>query len=155
MRARADFVLRAQARSQDWLRGCGGGACVLRGLVRCQRALSATLFPDKAVVKGLTPAGHGCWGGESSSSTPDLLACRRRLSQPPSPLLRLADTLHHHPQGRPFLTLSQHLHSCLSTHTHTKQTTFHGELKKKETSRNWRHSLVSLETGYYRVRKKH
>lgn len=29
----------------------------------CQRALSATLFSDKALVKGLTPAGHGCWGG--------------------------------------------------------------------------------------------
>ena len=86
----------------------------------CQRALSATLFSDKALVKGLTPTGHGCWGGESSSSTPDLLACRRRLSQPPSPLLRLADTLHHnqhHPRGRPYLTLSQYVRSCLSTHT--------------------------------------
>lgn len=28
----------------------------------CQRALLATLFSDKALVKGLTPVGHGCWG---------------------------------------------------------------------------------------------
>lgn len=33
----------------------------------CQRALSATLFSDKALVKGLTPTGHGCWGGERAS----------------------------------------------------------------------------------------
>lgn len=89
----------------------------------CQRALLATLFSDKAAVKGLTPTGHGCWGGERSSHTPALLACRRKLSQPPSPLLRPADTLHHHrrrrhhhPQGRPYLTLSQHARSRFATH---------------------------------------
>lgn len=68
MRAHADLVLCARACSQDCLRGCGGGACILRGLVQCQRALSATLFPDKAVVKGLTPAGHGCWGERAAAA---------------------------------------------------------------------------------------
>lgn len=36
---------------------------VKRSCPACQRALSATLFSDKALVKELTPAGHGCWGG--------------------------------------------------------------------------------------------
>lgn len=113
-------------------------------------------LPRQSCGEGAHSSRTWLLGGESSSSTPDLLACRRRLSQPPSPLLRLADTLHHHPQGRPFLTLSQHLHSCLSTHTHTQnKQPFMESLKKKKTSQNWRHSLVSLETGYYRVRKKH
>lgn len=67
---------------------------VKRSCPACQRALSATLFSDKALVKELTPAGHGCWGGESSSSTPDLLACRSRLSQPPSLLPGLSITIH-------------------------------------------------------------
>lgn len=34
----------------------------------CQRALSATLFSDKALVKGLTPAGHGCWGERAAAA---------------------------------------------------------------------------------------
>lgn len=34
---------------------CIEGSCPV-----CQRALSATLFSDKASVKGLTPTGHGC-----------------------------------------------------------------------------------------------
>lgn len=90
-------------------------------------------LPRQSCGEGAHSSRTWLLGGESSSSTPDLLACRRRLSQPPSPLLRLADTLHHHPQGRPFLTLSQHLHSCLSTHTHTQnKQPFMESLKKKK-----------------------
>lgn len=90
-------------------------------------------LPRQSCGEGVHSSRTWLLGGESSSSTPDLLACRRRLSQPPSPLLRLADTLHHHPQGRPFLTLSQHLHSCLSTHTHTQnKQPFMESLKKKK-----------------------
>lgn len=93
-------------------------------------------LPRQSCGEGAHSSRTWLLGGESSSSTPDLLACRRRLSQPPSPLLRLADTLHHHPQGRPFLTLSQHLHSCLSTHTHTQnKQPFMESLKKKNISK--------------------
>lgn len=99
-------------------------------------------------------------GGSSSSSTPDLLACRRRLSRPPCPLLRLADTLHHHhqhPRGRPYLTLSQHVHSCLATHTEeTTEDNLSWRVYRKITKLSAHkcvHSLATFETGYYRVRK--
>lgn len=91
--------------------GCGDGAGVWKGLVRrVGEALLATLFEDKALVKGLTPARHGCWGEVevgvgSSCSTPDPLACRRRLSLPRLP--GLATALHLlHLQGKADLTLS-------------------------------------------------
>lgn len=85
----------------------------------CQRALSATLFSDKALVKGLTPTGHGCWGERAAAALQTYSPAGGGYLSPPSPLLRLADTLnshHHHPQGRPYLTLSLHARSCLSTH---------------------------------------
>ena len=43
---------------------CIEGSCPV-----CQRALSATLFSDKASVKGLTPTGHGCWGRVVAAAT--------------------------------------------------------------------------------------
>lgn len=101
---------------------CIEGSCPV-----CQRALSATLFSDKASVKGLTPTGHGCrrrvvGGGEQQQQQQRLSSClvlpaEKRLSEPPSPLLRLVDSLHRHPGGRPYLTLSQHVHSWHATHT--------------------------------------
>lgn len=153
-----------RACSPGWLWGQGRWRLYIEGSCPvCQRALSATLFSDKALVKGLTPTGHGCWGGESSSSTPDLLACRRRLSQPPSPLLGLANTLHRnhrHPRGRPYLTLSQHVRSCLSTHTHTARKQPFVESVGKRQNRQHREKVCraepsrdGLETGYQKVRK--
>lgn len=110
----------------------------------CQRALLATLISDKALLKGFTPTGHGCWGEESSSSSPATLACRRRLSEPPSPLLRLVNTLHHHLQGRPYLTLSQHVHNCLPEH--------HGRTTESKVGilNPYVQHLASLEARCYR-----
>ena len=97
----------------------GEGVCILKGLVQCVRGPFRLPLLRQSFGEGAHSNRTWLLRGGESSSTPDPLACRRRLSQPPSPLLGLADTLHrnqHHPRGRPYLTLSRHVRSCRSTH---------------------------------------
>lgn len=120
---------------------CIEGSCPV-----CQRALSATLFSDKASVKGLTPTGHGCWGrvvvrGEQQQQLSSCLAlpAEKRLSEPPSPLLRLVDS--------PTITQEGHIWPYLSMCTAGMQHTPVSSKKKKKALRHqvcWNHKIGKL-----------
>lgn len=131
--------------SQGWLQSCGGGVCLLKGLVQCVRGPFRLLSSQTKLWWRGSLQQDMAAGGERAAAalqtySPAGGGYLSHLVQSSGWLIPSTATTTTHGE-KPYLTSSLHLHSCLSTHT-GRATEDNLSWGVKEKSQNLQHLKV-------------